>query len=297
MPWCGLVTTRLYAILARKAPRAVVFRRGPSRVVLCLSWHTDTDRFEEGQWLRARIYERRSDLSPSGERLVYFAASFKPHGPGSWTAVSHPPWLTALAMWPKGDTWGGGGLFEDDKTLLLNHAPGDAGVGPPSPLRVRPLHAYAGRGEDDPIHSMRLARDGWRVEEEGKAQENAFSAKVWFTYVPPIVMAKTQPGGRSKHPIELLSITHGVHERNGAWYVMEHAVRNPESEERASLGRTDWADWDRNGDLLYAKHGAIFRLPRRAAAALDLDAARKLVDLNGHAFEARASPPEARRWR
>lgn len=291
------MTTRLYAILARKAPRAVVFRRGPSRVVLCLSWHTDTDRFEEGQWLRARIYERRADLSPSGERLVYFAASFKPHGPGSWTAVSRPPWLTALAMWPKGDTWGGGGLFEDERTLLLNHMPGQDAIGPRSPLRVRPLHAFAGRGEDDPIHSMRLARDGWRVEQEGKEHENAFGAQVWFTYSPAIVLAKPQPGARGEKPVELLQITHGVHERNGAWYVMEHVLRHPKTDEQASLGRSDWADWDHGGDLLYAKAGVLFRLPRRAAASLDLGAARELIDLNGHAFEARESPPQARTWR
>ena len=65
---------RLYALLARKAPLAVVFRRGPSKRVLLVLWRTDTDEFVEGQWLKGRIYERRCDLSPSGKRLVYFAA-------------------------------------------------------------------------------------------------------------------------------------------------------------------------------------------------------------------------------
>src|ERR1044071_9107311 len=88
---------RLYSILARDAPRGVVFRRGPSKQVLLILWRTDTDEFIEGQWLKGRIYERRCDLSPSGEWLVYFAADYKkPYF--SWTALSRPPYLTAIAL-------------------------------------------------------------------------------------------------------------------------------------------------------------------------------------------------------
>src|SRR5262249_39683455 len=61
--------------------------------------------FYEGQWFNGRIYERRCDLSPSGKRLIYFAASYKaPYA--IWTAVSRLPFLTAVTLWPKGDGWG-----------------------------------------------------------------------------------------------------------------------------------------------------------------------------------------------
>jgi len=30
-----------------------------------------------------------------------------------WTAISKPPWLTALARWPQEDTWSGGAQFID----------------------------------------------------------------------------------------------------------------------------------------------------------------------------------------
>jgi hypothetical protein len=53
---------RLYCILARDANLAVVCRRGPSKQVLLALWHTDTDQFDEGQWLKARIYERRGGV-------------------------------------------------------------------------------------------------------------------------------------------------------------------------------------------------------------------------------------------
>ena len=156
---------RLYSILARAANRAVVFRRGPSKRVQLLLWHTDTDKFADGQWFKGRIYERRCDLSPSGKLLVYFAANYKlPYF--SWTAVSKPPFLTALAMWPKGDCWGGGGLFEKDRKIRLSHGPHEMtladGFTVPARIRVTKPEKYAGRGEDSPIIDIRLLRDGWK---------------------------------------------------------------------------------------------------------------------------------------
>ena len=71
------VPARLHVILAREAPKAVVFRRGPSGCVCTLGWDLETDTFTMGQWLRGRIYEYRADLSPDGERMIYFAADFR----------------------------------------------------------------------------------------------------------------------------------------------------------------------------------------------------------------------------
>src|ERR1700722_4523881 len=112
--------TRLYVILARKAPLGVIFRRGPSHHVQLIKWNIERDTFEPGQWLKGRIYERRCDLSPEGDLLLYFAANWRDPFK-SWTAVSRPPYLTALALWPKGDGWGGGGQFVARDSVQLNH--------------------------------------------------------------------------------------------------------------------------------------------------------------------------------
>jgi hypothetical protein len=58
---------RIYAIVAREADVAVVFRRGPSRQVRLLRWNLRTDEIEAGQWFKGRIYERRCDLAPMGK--------------------------------------------------------------------------------------------------------------------------------------------------------------------------------------------------------------------------------------
>ena len=63
---------RLFVYLAREAPVGVVLRRGPSDWARLSLWHTDDDWFEHGQWMRARVFERRSDLSPDGSLFVAF---------------------------------------------------------------------------------------------------------------------------------------------------------------------------------------------------------------------------------
>lgn len=71
------IPARIHVILAREAPKAVVFRRGPSNQVCTLGWDLETDTFTMGQWLKGRIYEYRSDLSPDGELMIYFAVDYR----------------------------------------------------------------------------------------------------------------------------------------------------------------------------------------------------------------------------
>lgn len=109
---------RLFVLLARQAPIGVILRRGPSKWVQMIKWHTDTDMFEEGQWFHGRIYEQLSDLSPNGKWFTYHA--FKPNNAAKnpsygnrWTVLSVPPKFTALGLWPfHGDDESGGAYFE-----------------------------------------------------------------------------------------------------------------------------------------------------------------------------------------
>src|SRR5437660_5414220 len=113
---------RLHVLLASKAPRSVIIRRGPSNSVCTILWDCLCDRFQLGQWLKGRIYERRSDLSPDGKYLIYFAknAKWSSETKGSWTAISRAPYLKAIALFAKGDCWNGGGLFTGNRTYWLN---------------------------------------------------------------------------------------------------------------------------------------------------------------------------------
>jgi hypothetical protein len=120
----GTQKCQLSFVFAREAPVAVILRRGPTLWVEVIRWNTSDDVFERGQWLHGRIYAERCGLSPDGSLFVYFArAARRVDTAGGYkytfTAVSKPPYLTALAMWPGGSTWGVGGRFVDDRTLRL----------------------------------------------------------------------------------------------------------------------------------------------------------------------------------
>ncbi len=113
---------RLFVIPARDKPVAVILRRGPAPWYHVIQWDTQRDVFTHGAWMKARIYEEKCDVSPDGALLIYFvhqgsrgATEFT----DSWTALSRVPWLHALAVWPQGTTWWGGGRFVDNRKVAL----------------------------------------------------------------------------------------------------------------------------------------------------------------------------------
>lgn len=317
---------RLYVILARDGRSAVVFRRGPSKQVQVLRWWLDDDRLEEGQWLKGRIYERRCDLSPDGELLIYFAAKWT--GPyQTWTAVSRPPYLSALALWPKGDAWGGGGLFMSSKTIGLNHLSVQNPVSPaapqpraswhpldanpakshktakPAPLEVslaktyvaRRWHDdYAGRGEDDPVHAHRIGRDGWTLVAAGDPGPHSNGSVAW-DFRSPEIYERASPSGLHR----LRRLLKAIYRKNGRWYVEDFEVATQEGAILRVLADCDWADWQANGDLLFASDGCLYRIRREDVAqqASDpLNNARLIANLGSNAFKMVAAPASALVW-
>src|SRR5689334_11765941 len=108
---------RLFVIVARLSAKAVILRRGPSKWYQLVLWDMKHDTFVEGSWLHGRIYEEKCDLSPNGALFVYSAFKVIKVGDeltGSYTAVSRPPYLHALVIWPQDSTHFGGGRFLDD---------------------------------------------------------------------------------------------------------------------------------------------------------------------------------------
>jgi hypothetical protein len=284
-----------YTILARDQPFEAVFRRGPSKNVLLLGWNTLNDTFQPGQWLKGRIYERRCDLSPKGDLLVYCAANNR--APiYSWSAISRPPFLTALAMWPKNDAWRGGGLFVSRTRLELNHYDSELklaqGFSVPKWLKVTQFGERPGRGEDDPIYSERLRRDGWKLVDFPTKTKDDFNAKVWMEFSPPIKWMK--PSRKwPRYSLEMSIL--GIKEKNGPWCVTEHSLRDGGSR-LDNIGRSDWADWSQSGDLLFAKDGCLYRVPCKAGILARLRDAVEIADLSGMRFQPVKAPPEYLRW-
>src|SRR5687768_15419495 len=161
---------RLHVLFARSAPIGVVIRRGPSKSVCSIRWDRRRDRFEVGQWLRGRIYERRADLSPDGRYMIYFAMNgrWRESSKGSWTAIARAPYLKALVMLPKGDCWHGGGLFTGNRSYWLNDGYGHATMRDSAEVtrdrEFRPSEYFG--GECPGVYYPRLMRDGWLLVEQ-----------------------------------------------------------------------------------------------------------------------------------
>lgn len=281
---------RLFPIFAREAPRVVIFRRGPTDWTQLILWHTDSDRFEFGQWFKGRVFERRADLSPDGTKLIYFARKMEqrtradPEYTYSWTAISKPPYYTALALWPKGDSWCGGGLFEDNQTVFLNHAPMQAVPHPdhvPQNLTVRPNQQA--RGEDEPIFSEHLTRDGWEVQQEWVIERAE----------PPIYFRTTQPDVRVKrNPSKnyVLSMTRRLDRFK---YNETFEARSLDGRSLMDTNKVSWLNWDQGGRLVFFKQGKLSLAEEVSELSFQ---EKELADFNPQKPESIRPPEWAAHW-
>jgi len=282
---------RLNVILAREAPVGVVFRRGPRRLVQVIKWQTDTDGFEAGQWFKGVIYDCCADLSPDGRYLIYFAAKYGQR-PYPWTAISRPPYLTALALWFKACSSDGGGVFESRSELWLNHPPEEAKLDPDTSLpgwfRVR---AECGDGAE-PIWFRRLGLSGWEQVSPGEfefAGRRGCRARAPMTWrrVRPRCRQERDPDARGGLTTELRMY---IGTRDGARKLgFEVATADGE---RVQFD-ADWADWDHAGRLVLARGGAILVAEMQADGTLG---ERQLADFNANRFEEVIAPEWAREW-
>lgn len=271
----------------------MILRRGPTNHVALIAWDRQTDTFELGQWFAGRVYERRCDLSPDGKYFVYFAGDYKPPL-RTWTAVSRPPYFTALGLWPKGDSYGGGGLFEGPLDLAINHHPSNLELHEtcepvPSKLTITSREPKRRHGKPLSLYGERLLRDGWVQTNQGNAIENADDAPIWIEYDPPITFTRTNP--RASDVVLTMKIV-GQRERNGPWWLVEYDVHRQHTSQLLQLGRTDWAQWDTNGDLLYSQEGRLFR---HSASDLFDASPTQLADFTTHRFRT-LSPPDDYGW-
>jgi hypothetical protein len=196
-------------------------------------------------------------------------------------------------LWPKGDAWGGGGVFESAFSIALNHRPAEnklaGGFRLHRRMRVKLYGAYPGRGEDLPIYDSLLARRGWALVDPGDRPKPQWNADVIWRFERPMTYEHVGVRGR-----RLQMRIRGVHQRNDAKYWIDYAVLDRAGAALLELPRTDWADWDR-GDLVYGREGKLFRVPEMS---FDKGAprAKLIADLNDMTFAARAAPDSATRW-
>lgn len=275
---------RLSVFLARKALSAVILRRGPSEWAQLTLWDRNGDNFLPGQWFRGRIYERRCDLSPDGRHFIYFAAKYGPGShkdPGgigeSWTAISRPPYFTALSLWPNLGAWHGGGVFTGDNRILLDATCTltPQGKGPPPKFRFAALPAETAPWQE------RLLRDGWQLGSRGfdpRSHRRVGAREIW---------EKPQRTGAATLFREVEDVDF---KRYGGFYWDSYWLEV--EEDLIPLPEVTWADWDSWERLVFVRKGMLFAAQLSGAQLEE----RLLFDFNPLQPEEVAPPDWARKW-
>jgi len=290
---------RLFVLLAREAPVGVILRRGPSQWVQLIKWNTDTDAFEPGQWFKGRIYERECDLSPDGKLLLYFAYkggnwSKNPDYTSSWTAISKPPYFTALALWPFGDTRGGGGRFRDNKSIWLHRRDAE-----PHPNHLpKGIEVIApNEGLDDQGLRKEIERTSWTLRQRGQITReiqpglevselfNQIRKDWWITKLDP--PTTTQKRGDS---YVLIQKYLGLRRHYGAVY--EYSIIDNQNREIKVEGAT-CLDFDQPGRIIIAKAGKLYTAAITDQGELALT---EIADFNANKPEPVETPDWAKKW-
>jgi hypothetical protein len=262
--------------MARAARVGVVIRRGPSKKVCTVLWDRRTDEFQVGQWLNGRIYERRSDLSPDGKYLIYFAMNgrWESESRGSWTAISRAPYLKAIAMFPKGDCWNGGGLFLDKSTYWLNHYCPHTELWNTHEVRQDeqfwPSTNYG--GECPGVYYPRLLRDGWAY-----IEKRGFRGQHTDVFEKPL---------REGWILRKLA-----HSQSGAppgkgVYWDEHELFRPLTKNLIECPGWEWAELDRTR-IVWSTEGKLFTARVRTSG---LVGEHELFDFNKLSYEPLKAP-------
>lgn len=266
---------RLHLLIPKNHHQGIVIRRGPSKHVCILGWDRSNDTFTVSQWLKGRIYERRSDISPDGKYWIYFAMNGKwdREAKGSWTAVAFVPWLKAIELYPKGDCWHGGGLFLDNKTYWLNgdhHEPIITSKQVTQSKSYQPQHQYG--GECLNVYYNRLQRDGWKL--KSRTRES------WYGQA---ILEK-----QLLHGWKIRKICHEqVDSPPGkGCYWDEHELHNENGSVIAKSG-WEWAEW-LDKALFFAQNGCLYKITIPSSSNLNEE--QLIHDFNPYKFEPKQAP-------
>ncbi len=275
---------RLTVIFAREAHKAVIIRRGPASYARLSLWDTDTDMVEHGQWLRGRVYENKCDLSPDGLLFVYFALqeherrqSQEEGYTGTYTAISRPPYFTALGLWVEHGTYTFGGRFIDNQTVFVGHECEEAHANhqPPGWLKCVGFDVIR---DASPEHTAHY-NAGWIADAPTNVKNPTWNID--------IVLNAHKPDPAGRYVLERQQ----AHEYGDI--VTIYALVDTKTDKRTEItGKVAQMDWDQRGRLICVSEGKLW-----ARDPADPNAKGTLIeDFNGQTFEPIASPDWAKQW-
>lgn len=265
---------RVHILIARDSPQAIVIRRGPARKTCILAWDRSQHTFTVGQWLKGRLYERRSDISPDGKHWIYFAMNGKwdSETGGCWTAIARTPYLKALDLAGQCSTYYGGGLFINNRTIW--------DMGSDDYLQRSGLFH---KGDPDfitrtygtgcpSVYYPRLERDGWNLGCT-TINEKKYSG---------VLFEKELPVGW-----KLIKVCHTGNSPEGQGVYWDEHLLISNAGAIQNFPDWEWAEWA-DESIYYAAQGRLFQI--QIIDENQLNEPVCLHDFHPYQFEAKPAP-------
>ncbi len=300
------MNARIFFIKAREANKAIVFRRGPTDWIQMSVWDLDTDILEFGQWINKKVPMRNCDVSPSGKYVIYYVDNSEHMN--CRTIISKAPYWTALTAWEHGDALfdSGGGLFESEKSILLNlsdRMPLDA-YPAPSDLKIRLFHSpkeyNLWKGQINLLHEHRLEMNGWAeqddpefIEQETEIIKSKKMSDWWLENYPicsePILPKLWSKRITNSTELSMITFYHSQHRKNfDLFYLVKKKVKMKLD--------VEWADIDSKNRIIATKEGKLLASKIAGDGSVDYTNLEILHDLNTQVPKRVLTPLEMKNW-
>ncbi|WP_300485821.1 hypothetical protein [Flavobacterium sp.] len=259
---------------------AIVFRRGPTDWIQMSIWNLDNDTLEPGQWIHKKVPMRNCDISPSGNYLIYAVDNFE--NGRSRTVISKPPFWTALTVWEHGDMLfdKGGGLFADEKTVVLNvqstqaleHYP------VPSHLNVETFQTQKeyslSKGHVNLLHEHRQEINGWTEEKDPSFIQKETTPLLQETNPKSIVPKLWKKNITNSAALYWITFYDPELRKNVDLFYLGR------KEEKIKLHDITWANIDNRNRIIATKEGKLYASKIAADGSVDYTNLEMMHDLN-----------------
>jgi len=137
-------------------------------------------------------------------------------------------------------------------------------------------------GEDDPLYSERLTRDGWFVRQEWRWERIGWEG---FRTDVPELRVRTHPNKRLAIILE--------RRLDGLRYRESFRMEGPSARAEFDLTGVEWVDWDQAGRLIFLREAKVFA---SRVEGSEIGLPTELIDLATDRPTPRETPAWAEVW-
>ena len=248
---------KIRGYIANKNHKIVFLYRQSNKItyLVLLNYQKKQESIQIGSRFYGRIYPNRCDIAPDGTYFLYFAMGSSQQQYQKrlycWTGICTPPYIKAELLFAHNDTWGGGGRFIDEQTLLIS----------------RGMYPQFDLEQNYTIGKYQITLtgkyDSWTSGQGWKLIETQIDSRYGQRY--PIPKCWVKSNGKITL-LKYLNYSSFLKSKNGqtvgSYDLHSYEVQNNKTKVRHFLNQENtaclWADFDNYGRLVLARGSEVF---------------------------------------